>query len=67
MGTLFRNGTADITNDVLSQLRKKHPPRRNHIAHSGPYPGWSQLAENITIYNKPVSYTPLTLPPILLV
>ena len=46
MGALLSNGTADITDNVLSQLREKHPTRTEPIAHPGPYPGWSDSTSN---------------------
>ena len=46
MGALLSNGTADITDNVLSQLREKHPTRTEPIAHPGPYPGWSDSTKN---------------------
>ena len=45
MGALLSHGTADTTNDVLAQLREKHPQRHHTIVNPGPYPGWSRLTE----------------------
>ena len=50
MGALLSNGTADITGNILAELRKKHPPRNNPIVHPGLYPGWSQLTEDTNLY-----------------
>ena len=52
MGALLSNGTADITGNILAQLRKKHPPRNNPIVHPGPYPGWFQLTEDTNLYSE---------------
>ena len=46
MWALLSNGTADITNDVLSHLRKKHPTRTEPIAHPVSYPGLSESTDN---------------------
>ena len=50
MGALLSHGTADTTENVLSQLREKHPERKHTIAHPGPYPGWSKLTENDWVF-----------------
>ena len=40
------HGTSDTIENVLSQLREKHPQRKHKIVHPGLYPGWSKLTEN---------------------
>ena len=49
MGALLSNGTAEITDNVLSQPREKHPPRVKPIADAGPYPGWAQPTEDTQV------------------
>ena len=52
LGALLCEGTADITDNVLLQLRNKHPTRAKPIAFPSPYPDWSEITVNKLAYSS---------------